>query len=61
MVIVQVFYGGCISVARQLYKCRMMIIRVPFDAPSSQLTKNLGWMSIADLISFESKQLVCKS
>ena len=31
-----------------------------FDAPSSPLIKNLGWMSIDDLISSESKQLVFK-
>ena len=32
-----------------------------FDAPSSPIIKNLGWMKIADLISFESNQLVFKS
>ena len=32
-----------------------------FDAPNSPLIKSLGWMSIADFISFESKQLVFKS
>ena len=32
-----------------------------FDAPSSPLIRSLGWMTIADLISFESKQLVFKS
>ena len=32
-----------------------------FDAPSSPVIKKLGWMKIADLISFESNQLVFKS
>ena len=32
-----------------------------FDAPSSPIIKNLGWMKIAELISFESNQLVLKS
>ena len=32
-----------------------------FDAISSPIIKNLGWMKIADLISFESHQLVFKS
>ena len=31
-----------------------------FDAPSSPIIKNLVWMKIADLISFESNQLVFK-
>ena len=31
-----------------------------FDAPSSPIIKNLGWVKIADLIFFESKQLVFK-
>ena len=31
-----------------------------FDAPSSPLIKKLGWMSIADMISFKVKQLVFK-
>ena len=32
-----------------------------FDAPSSPLIGSLSWMTIADLISFKSKQLVFKS
>ena len=32
-----------------------------FDAPSSPMIKKLGWMKIADLISFESNQLVLQS
>ena len=32
-----------------------------FDAPSSPIIKKLGWVRIADLISFESNQLVFKS
>ena len=32
-----------------------------FDAPSSPSLKNLGWMKVSDLISFESNQLVSKS
>ena len=49
----------------QLQKLQNKAARIPinsaFDAPSSPLIKKLGWMSIADLISFESKQLVLKS
>jgi len=31
-----------------------------FDAPNNPIIKKLGWMKIADLISFESNQLVFK-
>ena len=37
------------------------MINCPFDVTSSSLVKNLGRMSIADLIFFESKQFILKS
>ena len=38
-----------------------ILINSAFDAPSSPIIKNLGWMKIANLISFESNQSVFKS
>ena len=49
----------------ELQKLQNRAVRIltnsAFDAPSSPIIKKLGWMKIADLISFESKQLVFKS
>ena len=39
----------------------MLSIHYRADAPSSSIIRNFGWMTIADLISFESKKLVFKS
>ena len=58
---------GCCgsSTLLQLQKLQNRAARIltnsAFDAPSSPLIRSLGWMTIADLISFESKQLVFKS
>ena len=53
------------STLLQLQKLQNRAARIltnsAFDAPSSPLIKNLGWMSITDLISFKLKQLVFKS
>ena len=50
------------STILQLQKLQNRAARIrensAFDAPSSPLIRSLGWMTIADLISFESKQLV---
>ena len=58
---------GCCgsSTLLQLQKLQNRAARIltnsAFDVPSSPLIRSLGWMTIADLISFESKQLVFKS
>ena len=59
---------GCSSLNKllKLQKLQNRAARIltnsAFDAPSSPIIKKLGWMKIADLISFESNQLVlvCK-
>ena len=38
-----------------------MLTNSAFDASSGLIIRNLGWMTIADLISFDSNQLVFKS
>ena len=56
-------YGS--STLLQLQKLQNRAARIltnsTFDVPSSPFIRSLGWMTIADLISFESKQLVFKS
>ena len=59
-------WGCCGSSALlQLQKLQNRAARIltnsAFDAPSSPLIRSLGWRTIADLICFESKQLVFKS
>ena len=52
------------SALLQLQKLQNRAARIlpnsAFNVTSSRLIKNLGWMSIGDLISFELKQLVYK-
>ena len=53
------------STLLQLQKLQNRAARIltnsTFDAPSSPLIRSLDWMTIADLISFESQQLAFKS
>ena len=43
------------------YRADRILTNSAFDAPSSTLIKNIGWMSIDTLISSQSNQLVFKS
>ena len=43
------------------HRAARILTNSAFDAPSSPNIKNLGWMKIADLTSFESNQLVFRS